>query len=83
MTVTKELDTLISQADPLVKHYIAALKSENLRMVKQVAKIAAEITTANSTIASMKRGETERMVCPEISDAELAAIAKPSVEPKE
>ena len=75
MNASKELENLLKQANVDVQQYVASLRSENLRLVKQLAKTEAALTTANSMLEVFQQGKTPNPVH-YMSTEELMEIAK-------
>lgn len=75
MSVSKELAAAIKGTSPEIREYIAALRAENSRLVKQMAKVEAQLTTAGSMIAEYKKGNSPNPLH-HMSDEELLKIAK-------
>ena len=75
MSASKELEAEVSATSSSIQHYVKALQAENSRLVKQLAKLEAQLTTANSMVEGLKEGKTPNPVH-SMTDAELMEIAK-------
>lgn len=75
MCTSKDLESALKDADPEIREYVTALQAENSRLVKNVAKAEAKLTTANSMIEEYKKGKTPNPIN-YMSDEELMNIAK-------
>jgi TnpA family transposase len=74
MSASNDFESTLKSADQAVQEYVKALQSENLKLVKKVAKAEAQLTTANAMIEELKKGRTPNPL-DYMSDQELMEIA--------
>ena len=76
MKTTPELDTLIKQASPEVREYVAQLQAELRKLVKDVAKREVAITRMRAEFDELREGRLRSRPLDELMDWELEDLAE-------
>ena len=76
MKTTPELDTLIKQASPEVREYVAQLQAELRKLVKDVAKREVAITRMRAEFDEQREGRLRSRPLDELMDWELEDLAE-------
>ena len=76
MKTSRELDTLIKQASPEVREYVAQLQAELRKLVKDVAKREVAITRMRAEFDELREGRLRSRPLDELMDWELEDLAE-------
>ena len=76
MKTSRELDTLIKQASPEVREYVAQLQAELRKLVKDVAKREVAITRMGAEFDELREGRLRSRPLDELMDWELEDLAE-------
>ena len=76
MKTSRELDTLIKQASPEVREYVAQLQAELRKLVKDVAKREVAITRLRAEFDELREGRLRSRPLDELMDWELEDLAE-------
>ena len=76
MKTSRELDTLIKQASPEVREYVAQLQAELRKLVKDVAKREVAITRMRAEFDELREGRLKSRPLDELMDWELEDLAR-------
>ena len=76
MKTSRELDTLIKQASPEVREYVAQLQAELRKLVRDVAKREVAITRMRAEFDELREGRLRSRPLDELMDWELEDLAE-------